>query len=524
MHRRTYTFIGFAIFLIALLSVLSVPSSTVADATMRGQFSNANLRDDTLFKYAEYLLEEGEYEDAAREFDRLVVDFPNSSLRPRAQYMAADAYFDAAMYNESQRGFAFFLANFPRSPYAEKANVLMSAAIELERTAKPALVPTYSPSESIFAAEKPLKAVQVMFFGGRSYAEIESEFATLEQNGIDTVIMRVFHNRGDRLYPLVKANIAPGERGGEVGVYFNTDKSPVVEDILGDVVKIAHRHDIKLFAWMTTRYANYGIEDRRDLQCKGYNFDTGKIERCKGLDLFNEEAVRRLENIYADLASYEIDGILFQDDLVLRHNEGYGEAAERGFRQEMGRPLSPELFYNRKPGSSRVDYTARFWEWASWKNRKLLGVADRLMRTVKRKNPDVRFAINLMYEAVTSPVNGLAWLSQDLERVKGVGFDYYSIMAYHRQMGDELHKNPEEIRQMIVSLVKEAVRVIGEPHKVLIKFQTVDWNTSRRLPNSEVVSLVHSVRSTDTVSLAVIPYRRGFPFYELGGATEMAKR
>lgn len=360
----------------------------------------------------------------------------------------------------------------------------------------------------------PLRAVQVMYFNGRSMDEIEDEMEVLASSGINTIIVRVFHNDGDTLYPHIKAGGVDADNTG-AGVYFKSAHSPVISDMLAGITERAHYHGLDVFAWMTTRYADYGIELRDDLACRSYDISTGDIVRCKGLDVFNEAVVERLSSIYSELASYDIDGILFQDDLVLRHTEGFGAHAADKYMEETGRVLSPKTLYTPKSEGGGVNYTPEFWRWASWKNKKLLGLTEELKRSAREVNPGIKFAINLMYEAVTNPGGSLAWLSQDLKKARDIGFDYYSIMAYHRQMGEELGKNHAEIKEMIATLVADAVDIVGEPGKVLIKFQTIDWNTGRLIPYGEVIGLVRSVRGMEDVSMAVVPYKKGFPFYEL---------
>ena len=369
------------------------------------------------------------------------------------------------------------------------------------------------PVKKVALPRGPLRAAQVMLFEGKKdYSEIAAELRSLKQSGVDTVIVRAFHNIGDRLYTHVDPRRLPP--GGQ-GFYFETAHAPVVADILSELIPLAHSEGLKIFAWMTTRYANYGIEQREEFACTAYDFKSKEYVKCKGLDLFNEEVVLRLEAIYRDLAKYEIDGILFQDDLVLRHNEGYGEHAAEGFLNDTGNRLDPGSFYLPRANSKVIDYTEEFWQWAEWKNSKLLAVASRMKEVVKLERPDALFAINFMYEAVTNPGAGLAWLSQDLTAALDVGFDYYSIMAYHLQMGEELRLTPEETRKLIASLVEDATAVVGEPEKVLIKLQSIDWHTREAVPVEELLDLARVVHGVAPVSLAVVPYREDFPYYEL---------
>jgi hypothetical protein len=91
-------------------------------------------------------------------------------------------------------------------------------------------------------------------------------------------------------------------------------------------------------------------------------------------------------------------------------------------------------------------------------------------------------------------------------------------MAYHRQMGQELQKDGTEIRDMIARMVVDAANTIGEPRRVLMKVQTIDWKTGAPLEDNEVVDLIREIKGVRDVSLAVVPYRGGFPFGALSGA------
>ncbi len=462
--------------------------------------------------YAMFLMGEEEYDLAAREFSRLIEDFPASPLLPRAQYGMAEAYYRSDRLRDAEAELKLFLRNFEDSPFATGARLRLD---EVQKKLGRNLNPE-EPSPGIYTTPPGehtpgLRAVQVMLFEGKTYGEVDSELKRLKRAGVDTVIVRVFHNRADRYYPFVKSSL-------KSGVYFKTSHAPVVADILGPVAALAHADGLKIFAWMTTRYANYGVEEDKDMACKGYDLDKRAMVRCKGLDLFNDRAVARLEGLYSDLAGYDIDGVLFQDDLMLRHTEGFGPYMERLFAKENGRGLNPEALYIRNSEGEGVHYTKLFWKWASFKNRRLLSVAKQLRETVRKKRPGAKFAINMMYESVTNPPYALAWLSQSLDAAVAANFDYYSIMAYQKQMEEELGKSPGDVRAMIGRMVTDASGMVKDPGSVLIKLQTIDWQTGRPLANRDVVSLLRKVKGMGDVSLAVVPYRGDFPFYELGGA------
>ena len=516
--------VSFILFLVSCLLLLA--------SCLNAQESRPFLTDKDQFNYAMFLYKQGNYTVAAREFGRVIEYFPVSPIIPHAHYMVGDSHLNASMYREAIRQLQQFIKNFPHNEFKAEATVKLEVVqTKLKETtlfSMPNLpVVKLPPQALLHKREEAIRAVQIALFEGKDYKEVDNEIGRLKASGIDTIILRVFHNKDDRFYPFIKPRSRGAHPQDGSGVYFTTKESPVVEDILGPVLDMAHKTGLKVFAWMTTRYADYGLEDKKDLGCKAYDFNTKDIVPCKGLDLFNEDAVAHLERLFHDLALYPIDGILFQDDLVLKHHEGFGPYSQVLFEKNTGKRLVPGKLYGNGVGGERNYlnplYTPEFWKWAAWKNKRLLEVATRVRTAVKKKSPEVKFAINLMYESVSNPSYAMAWLSQSLDEAVKQGFDYYAVMAYHQQMQNELNKGPYEIQSLIQKMTKEAVRLVGDPQKVIMKFQIIDWNTSQPLPDQEVIGLLSKVKEVNNVSLAVVPYRKNFPFEELGGQKKVTQ-
>ena len=141
-----------------------------------------------------------------------------------------------------------------------------------------------------------------------------------------------------------------------------------------------------------------------------------------------------------------------------------------------------------------------------------MDLAESLMKSVKAKKPEMKFAINLMYEAATDPQNALAWLSQDMEEAVRRGFDLYAVMAYHRQMGDELDLNGQDINEKMAELVKNTLHTVGDPKKALIKIQIMDWESAEVLPMAEVKRILDVVKENGGGSIAFVPYKNEFDF------------
>ena len=426
------------LFIVSMLSGLLLSFGTLKALGAEERKSASFIGEDQ-FNYALLLFEQKKYPLSATEFGKIIELYPASPYMSEAQYRMALSYYNEGAYREADNQLKLFLTNFPSNRYVEdaaaKREILYKKLTAIENSVNGHLKQPSFTDKVANTVSDTIRAVQVPIFEGDTYQEVEEEIKVLKKEGYNTLILRVFHNVGDRPYPFVSDPKLSG-------VYFKTAHAPVIEDVLGKITEIAHKHDLKVFAWMTTRYADYGVEGEEDLGCKAYYFKLRSIGSCRGLDLFNEEAVVYLEKIYQDLSSYPIDGILFQDDLVLRHNEGFGEAAQRLYIKEHGKVFTSERLYaDAYPlanGKVRVRYRKDFWEWSSWKNERLLRVAKRLMKVVKKNNPDVKFAINLMYESISNPRGALAWLSQSLDGALRADFDLYALMVYHRQIQDEL--------------------------------------------------------------------------------------
>ncbi|MEK6589325.1 MAG: poly-beta-1,6-N-acetyl-D-glucosamine N-deacetylase PgaB [Nitrospinota bacterium] len=363
---------------------------------------------------------------------------------------------------------------------------------------------------AVRSADNPVKAAQILWMGCKNIHEVKSSIVRMKMSGINTLIIRVFQNKYDRVYTFANyPNLFMSAPRNLTGVYFNTSHAPVIADILKEMTVIAHENNMKIFVLMTTRKSDWLIERNPDLRESLYDLKSGDIVKGESLNIFNLQVVEILKDVYRDLARYNIDGIIFQDDLVLRHTEGFSQEARLLFRQDTDFEAEPSLMYKdifESYGKYYVSsYTPSFWKWSEWKSQRLLLLASELMSAAREVNPDLKFAINLYYETLTSPRNALAWLSQDFNGVAKYKFDYFSVMAYHRQMEKELGLSGDEIYRMLSEMVGTITNKVNDPQKILIKVQLVDWDTKRDISDTEIEKVIHSVKKNGNVSLSLVP-------------------
>ncbi|MFB0519584.1 MAG: poly-beta-1,6-N-acetyl-D-glucosamine N-deacetylase PgaB [Acidobacteriota bacterium] len=342
-------------------------------------------------------------------------------------------------------------------------------------------------------------AAQIFFVEGSSPGEIEEYIRGIKSDGINTILLRVFQNRGDRPHPIAGNRRLPG-------VYFQTDHAPVIADLLKPVVDIAHRYEIKVFAWMSTRHCDWQLHRNSSWRDMRFNSRSRSLEYGELLDLFNPEMVDYLVHLYRDLARYPIDGILLQDDLISRSTEGYSPSARRLYYQKFGKNLHPEAMYILNGDS--LSHTPDFWQWAAWKSQYLLSFAESLREACREVNPALRFSLNVYYDTLYSPRNALAWLSQDLSSLLSSDLDYLFIMSYHRQMKRELSLSLSQTYSLLTDMMKRLSESPSQGDKVVMKLQMRDWTTGEFISFAELNDVLQIFLRNSKVGIALVPYIR----------------
>jgi biofilm PGA synthesis lipoprotein PgaB len=519
------------------------------------------------------LFHKAKYEEAIDRFSKLILFFPASKLSSYSRYMIGQCYLKMRKYEEALQQFELYLKAFPDGDriYEAKKGIEFSKEKLREKASPPALSPQpVAPDEPKKKSDEvklltpqlqawnspkgdpfdllraspehrivlPVKGessdsierietspsnrkvkrricAQVFDLDFATLEEVEREVKVLKEVGVDTLILRVFQNKGGRPFKFVTPR-------HEEGVYFETRHALVVDDVLGKMAEIVHRNGLDLFAWITTRYANYGLEEPSEYRCKSYNFETKKIEVARGFNLFHPVVLKRLEGLFRDLGRYPIEGILLQDDLILKHNEDFSAEANQAFLKEFGYSPHPNFLYVEpfKSDSGKYyvkSYTQQFWTWANWKNRWLMNVAQRLMRAARESNPNLKFGINLYCETVLNSSNAVAWFSQTFSEALGKNFDYYALMTYHRQTMRELNMEERKAIGLMAEVARNAVTWLRDPSQVLMKIQIFDWKSLEVVPQKEVEDVVTGILNHGEVSLAFVPYMNQFALQALKG-------
>jgi biofilm PGA synthesis lipoprotein PgaB len=304
----------------------------------------------------------------------------------------------------------------------------------------------------------------------------------LAEAGADLAFVRAFHLKGDRHHEEVPTNEVEG-------VYFATEEAPVVEDRLALDCAAARAQGLRCHAWMTTRATPVPALDHARHRDVEWDFRTGEYVEVARLDPFDPKVERVLRRLWQDLARAGVDGVLMQDDLMMRQLEGFSPEARRTWRRRTGTDLDPERLVSvRGAGAAaRVSYEEAFWEFARPKRDRLLDLAEGLQAAAREINPRFETSLNLYYETVVNPPMGLAWMSQDLDAAAARDFRRLAVMAYHRQIADELAiAGRRELLEGLERMAGRLATVPGSAERVLVKLQSIDWSTREPVPATEL--------------------------------------
>ncbi len=339
-------------------------------------------------------------------------------------------------------------------------------------------------SEAVTESRKPLIGAQISVLEGDNWETCEDYFKTLKELGYNTVILRVFHNHGDRFHNLVKK---PARKQNREGVYFNTDRAPVIADILTPACKSAHRTGLKIFAWMTTLKANYDRSLRP--QVLSFDEDQGTISRENNLlDPQALENIVFLKQLYEDLAAYPIDGILLQDDLILRHNQGFELVNDTIFPD-------PKNIYRitGRPHTEITAYKAPFYIWRRQQALKLQHLANEIFTTCRSLKPDLICAQNIHYELLYNADWGRNWFACTKESLAASNADYLMVMAYQERIRRELKLPLEELSSTMLKIFENGVA--DEKERIIFKFETPDQKVSRKQKLKSIATLQKTIQN-----------------------------
>ena len=213
---------------------------------------------------------------------------------------------------------------------------------------------------------------------------------------------------------------------------------------------------------MTTLRADYG--KRTEARLQSYNVETGKLKPEPGImDPLAPTTRDFLERLYQDLAAYPVDGILLQDDLMLRHQQGFRYGSE-------GIVPAPETLYEFDRQHRIKAYRPAFSKWRRRQAKSLSDLAEAIFTKVRGRNPKIKLAVNLHYEFLLNHEWSLNWFACSQESRHRSTADYLMVMSYQERMARELDLAEPQFHETMYKLFAQA-RELPFYSKLVFKFE-----------------------------------------------------
>jgi hypothetical protein len=211
---------------------------------------------------------------------------------------------------------------------------------------------------------------------------------------------------------IVDAGSLPREmvQPGPIGVYFQTSKVPVVEDLYTVIVPAAHAKGMAVLASLNLHEPGWTTVNPEWSLAMANR--TGQAFQPVGhVDVLHPDYQRLVSEVAQDLLRTDIDGLVVE------------ARRAKGFAEEWS-PTSRRMFEGRfGPSVDSHDQSVApdAWRWAGWKTRSYLGFVARLTQQLRQTRPGLLVAVVVHERAVLSPADALTEYGEDVLETKQRG-------------------------------------------------------------------------------------------------------
>lgn len=211
---------------------------------------------------------------------------------------------------------------------------------------------------------------------------------------------------------IVEAGSPPREtaQSGPMGVYFQTSKVPVVEDLLKVIVPAAHAEGMAVLASLNLHEPGWTTVNPEWGIATGNQIDR-LLKPIGRVDVLHPDYQRLVSDVAQDLLRTDIDGLVIE----ARKAKGFAEEWSPSSRRMFEGLFEPSF------GSQDQSVSPGAWRWAGWKTRTYLEFVARLTRQLRQTRPGLLAAVVVHKSAVFSPLDALTEYGEDVLETKQRG-------------------------------------------------------------------------------------------------------
>lgn len=400
-----------------------------------------------LLELARVERDQGHYEAAVGLLRRLITTYPDSPYLMEAHWWLARSCEQAGDLNSALAEYRVLAEGGPQTRYGAEAQSRISSLEPLVR--------------GVATRPGPLAVIAVSPQALRAIPEPDQWMAALVASGATTLLLDVGTPRGHE----------------PAGVFFQTGSAVMLHDAFGQLVPVAHRHGLAVFAAVTLRCMDW-VAPHLGWHDLTYDRTRLQLRPSVYLDIFHPAFQDYLAGFLSDLAETGVDGVLFRNDAPLGLADGFSPYGTRVFEREFDIKLVPGSLFSssgaaplrapasESPASSRaLSYSPEFWRWAGWKARASLGVTDRLIRVLRARAARLQFVLEVHQQTVTNPLEGLVQYGEDLLEAKRFRFDYFFTVLGLSPDPSSMRSAGQNGHKLVISRM---VELIGSPERIWV--------------------------------------------------------
>ena len=241
-------------------------------------------------------------------------------------------------------------------------------------------------------------------------ADLSSWIAKVRKAGVTTLLIDAGTSMADL------------DRSPATGVYFKTSVVPLIDDLLGRVIPLAHAEGVAVFARLDLHQAAWMSPNPEWVNA--VRGQSALLSQSSSLvDVLNPEYQQTVSRIVDDLCRTGIDGLVLQARM------------RKGFAEEIS-PTSWAVFERQFGSSTKGEPTSpSFWRWAGWKTRSYLRFVGQLRDQVRRERSTRSMVMTIHASAVLDPKASLIDYGEDLLETRLRGFEALVLLESEASTG-----------------------------------------------------------------------------------------
>lgn len=296
--------------------------------------------------------------------------------------------------------------------------------------------------------------------------------------------------------------------GGANAVILSSEKADRLPDLetLPNTVFLAHQARLKIYFVLPLRALPSVLAENPEWEDMRYDLGSGTIQPTGRLDLFHPAVVEYLAAAFREIASYSVDGVLFNVDFYYGDSEGMSRLAMDEYEKRHDKALivSRAITRTAKVEGGRVaavEYGEGYQEWTTLKKERLVETLRAITAAARTVNKSIAFGIPLHVPGLNAPEDAFRKYAYDMNDFQAIPLDFYWAALMHRTIRERqgitsYKKGMEELGR----IAQAANTAVQDPSRVIIVLQT--GTGARLLPLSEIEEATAVTRKSGGANIA----------------------